>query len=292
MPTPNDGAAPRGGRERSTPRTWLVTGCSTGFGRELALELIERGEQVVVTARKPEAIEDIAAEAPDRTLAIALDVTKEDEIAAAVAATQARFGRIDILVNNAGWVLVGGVEEAADRDIRAIFDTNFFGAVAMMQAVLPVMRQQRSGHVINISSMAGIVGFPGMGYYCATKFALAGVSEALALEGAPLGIKVTIVEPGGHRTKAIMQALHAPKTIGEYESVASQRQRMQEIGGHEIGSARLAVQAIIAAADAEQPPLHLPLGADALTRVDQKIELLAAERDRWREVILSTQLPA
>jgi len=271
-------------------RTWLITGCSTGFGRELAREVLTRGECAVVTARRVEAVEDIIAAAPDRALALPLDVTQPDQIQAAVATADARFGRLDVLVNNAGWVLVGGVEEASDAEIRAQFDTNFFGAVAMTQAVLPHMRRRRAGHVINISSMGGISGGLGMAYYGATKFALAAVSESLAQEGAPLGIKVTIVEPGGHRTKAIAQASFAANAIADYGLVAEHRRRMAEAGGHEPGDARLAALAILAVADADDPPVHLPLGADALARLNRKLDLLTGDRDRWKELILSTAL--
>lgn len=271
-------------------RTWFITGCSTGFGRELALELLERGEQVVATARKPETISDIVRMAPERALALQLDVTQRDRMAAAVDAARTRFGRIDVLVNNAGWVLVGGMEEAADSEIRALFDTNFFGAVAMTQAVLPLMRQQRSGHVINISSMGGISGGLGMAYYGATKFALTAISESLAQEGRPLGIKVTIVEPGGHRTRAVTQARFAANAIDEYALIAEHRRRMAASAGHEPGDARLAARAIVAAADAEEPPLHLPLGADALARLNSKLDLVIADRDRWRDLILSTAM--
>ena len=270
-------------------RTWLITGCSTGFGRELALELIERGEQVVATARNPEAIADIVARAPDRVLGCRLDVTVQAQIDETVRAALDRFGRIDVLVNNAGYALVGGAEEVAPAEYRHLFDTNFFGLVAMTQAVLPAMRARRNGHIINISSMGGISGGLGMAFYGATKFALAGFSESLALDAGVLGIRVTIVEPGPHRTEALSQATFAAREISEYaETVGRFRSLVAKAARNEPGDARLAARAIITAADASHPPLHLPLGAEAIARLDRKIAALLADRDRWLQTSLST----
>ncbi|MGB3583685.1 MAG: SDR family NAD(P)-dependent oxidoreductase, partial [Roseiarcus sp.] len=175
---------------------WFITGCSTGFGRELSLILLKRGYRVVATARDKAKVEDIVAGNPKNGLALALDVDKQGQIDAAVKAAEARFGRIDVLVNNAGYGYLAAVEEGDDADIRAMFETNFFGLAAMTRAVLPIMRAQKSGAIVNISSVGGFIGFPGSGYYAATKFAVEGLSESLSKEVGPLGIKVIIVEPG------------------------------------------------------------------------------------------------
>lgn len=272
-------------------RTWFITGCSSGFGRELSLELVDRGEIVVATARRFDAIADLVALAPDRVIGLPVDVTNRESIDAAVEHAIDRFGRIDVLVNNAGYALVGGVEEVSDEEARAIFDTNFFGFIATTQAVLPVMRQQQRGHIINISSMGGISGGVGMAYYGATKFAMAGVSESLAQEVAPLGIKVTVVEPGGHQTKAIAGARVAARIIDDYAlSVGRHRAAMAQVAGNEPGDARLAARAIIAAVNADEPPLHIPLGADAVARLDRKLATLKEDRDRWLDLSLSTAM--
>src|SRR5271154_7403137 len=179
---------------------WLITGCSTGFGRELSLILLKRGYRVVATARDKSKVDDIVAGNPKNGLALALDVDKQGQIDAAVKAAEARFGRIDVLVNNAGYGYLAAVEEGDDADVRAMFETNFFGLAAMTRAVLPIMRAQKSGAIVNVSSMGGFIGFPGSGYYAATKFAVEGLSESLSKEVGPLGIKVIIVEPGPFRT--------------------------------------------------------------------------------------------
>ena len=179
---------------------WFITGCSTGFGRELSLILLKRGYRVVATARDKSKVEDIVAGNPKNGLALALDVDKQGQIDAAVKAAEARFGRIDVLVNNAGYGYLAAVEEGDDADIRAMFETNFFGLAAVTRAVLPIMRAQKSGAIVNISSVGGFIGFPGSGYYAATKFAVEGLSESLSKEVGPLGIKVIIVEPGPFRT--------------------------------------------------------------------------------------------
>jgi NAD(P)-dependent dehydrogenase (short-subunit alcohol dehydrogenase family) len=187
-------------RSRSEKPVWFITGCSTGFGRELAKILIARGYRVVATARDPQKIADLVADHAADTLALALDVEKQPQIEAAVKATTQKFGRIDVLVNNAGYGYLAAVEEGEDDDIRAMFETNVFGLAAMTRAVLPVMRAQKAGAIVNISSMGGFIGFPGSGYYAATKFAVEGLSESLSKEVGPLGIKVLIVEPGPFRT--------------------------------------------------------------------------------------------
>ena len=190
---------------------WFIIGCSTGFGRELSVILLERGYRVVVTARDKAKVDDIVEAHDKNGLALKLDVDKQDQIDAVVKAAEARFGRIDVLVNNAGYGYLAAVEEGDDSDVRAMFDTNFFGLAAMTRAVLPLMRAQKSGAIVNISSIGGFIGFPGSGYYAATKFAVEGLSEALSKEVAPFGIKVIIVEPGPFRTDWAGRSLKTPK---------------------------------------------------------------------------------
>ena len=190
---------------------WFITGCSTGFGRELAKVLIDRGYRVVATARDPRKIADLVEGHAVTALAVKLDVEKQPQIEAAVEAAKRKFGRIDVLVNNAGYGYLAAVEEGDDADVRAMFETNFFGLAAMTRAVLPLMRAQKSGAIVNISSMGGFIGFPGSGYYAATKFAVEGLSESLSKEIAPFGIKVLIVEPGPFRTDWAGRSLKTPK---------------------------------------------------------------------------------
>ncbi len=269
---------------------WFVTGCSTGFGRELARHTLALGYPTVVTARDPSAIADIAASASDKALAVTLDVTKRDSIDAAVAAAIARFGRIDVLVNNAGYGLEGAVEETSMAEIRHQYDVNVFGLIAVTQAVLPHMRAQHSGHVVNISSMGGLTTFPALTIYNSTKFAVEGLSQGLAYELAPLGIKVTAVAPGGFRTNwagASMQ--HTAQHITDYEATAGAgRAALVTRNGRQPGDPRKAAIAIVKAVEAESPPLHLLLGADALLHVGRKLGALQAEIAEWAPLSLST----
>jgi NAD(P)-dependent dehydrogenase (short-subunit alcohol dehydrogenase family) len=272
------------------PKVWLITGTSTGFGRELAQVLIERGQHVVATARKPETVRDLAEQAPERVLAVALDVTKSESIANALKAAIERFGRIDVLVNNAGYGQMGAIEELTEEEIRAQFETNVFGLIAVTQAVLPHMRQARSGHIVNISSMAGFRGVAGMGAYNASKFAVEGVSEALAHELSDVGVKVTIVEPGAFRTKwAAGGSLLQPKhLIAEYAKATAVRERISGYSGNQLGDPRRGAEAIIDAVNAEKPPLRLVLGADALTAVRAKLDAVRDEVTVWESVSLAT----
>jgi NAD(P)-dependent dehydrogenase (short-subunit alcohol dehydrogenase family) len=206
---------------------WFITGCSTGFGRALARYTLDRGYRVVVTARNPADVEDLAAGNQERALVLALDVTKSAQIAASVQAVEAKFGRIDVLVNNAGVGYFGAIEESDEAEVRRMFEINFWGLVNMTRAALPGMRARRSGHIVNISSMGGVRGAPAVGYYNATKFALEGLSEALAQETAPLGVKVLIVEPSGFRTDwAGRSANETQHRIADYDATAGERNRM------------------------------------------------------------------
>jgi NAD(P)-dependent dehydrogenase (short-subunit alcohol dehydrogenase family) len=253
---------------------WLITGCSTGFGRELSTILLKRGYRVVVTARDKTKVEDIVAGHDKNGLALALDVDKQDQIDAAVKAAEARFGRLDVLVNNAGYGYLAAVEEGDDADVRAMFDTNFFGLAAITRAVLPLMRAQKSGAIVNISSMGGFIGFPGSGYYAATKFAVEGLSESLSKEVAPLGIKVVVVEPGPFRTDWAGRSLKTPKQpIDAYaETAVARRRQIQGISGKQPGDPVRASEAIIATVESKNPPLRLPLGSFAYDAMGAELE--------------------
>jgi len=272
---------------------WFITGCSTGFGRELARYTLDRGHRVVVTARRPAEIADLAVGHEARALALQLDVTKPEEIAAAVAAAQAKFGRIDVLVNNAGIGYFGAVEESDDGEVRRMFEINFWGLANMTRAVLPGMRARRSGHIVNISSMGGIRGAPGVGYYNATKFALEGLSEALAQETAPLGIKVLVVEPSGFRTDWAGRSAHeTPRPIADYDSTAGARRRqIRSISGRQPGDPARAAAAIVQAVEAPDAPLRLMLGKDALAGGRGKIAAMKRDFDSWAAVSEGADFP-
>ena len=247
---------------QDTP-VWLVTGCSTGFGRALAQLVLRRGWRLVATARDKERVADLAEGAEDRVLAVQLDVSQPDQVAAAVAAAQKRFGRIDVLVNNAGYGYQSSIEEGEEAQIRAQFDANVFGLFAITREVLPLMRAQRSGHIINITSVAGLIGFPGSGYYAASKHAVEGFSDSLSAEVKPLGIKVTCVEPGPFRTDWAGRSLHqTPSRIADYQDTAGKRlAATKQQSGSQAGDPVRAGEAMIALTEMPEPPRHLPLGS-------------------------------
>jgi NAD(P)-dependent dehydrogenase (short-subunit alcohol dehydrogenase family) len=268
------------------PRVWLISGCSSGFGRALAQAALERGDRVVATARRPDTLADLAGE---RAIVVALDVTRPDDIDAAVRAALERFGRIDVLVNNAGYGSVGAVEEIDMDELRALVDTMFFGAVALTRAVLPHMRRQQSGAIVQISSQGGQLAFAGVGAYCAAKFALEGLSEALASEVASLGIRTLIVEPGQFRTGFGGARMHRSAEISAYaDTVGPTRAFLDGMDGTQPGDPRKAAAAIITALDAEEPPLRLALGADAVDAIRAKHERLRADLDRWETLSRDT----
>lgn len=264
---------------------WFITGCSTGFGRELALAVLARGWRAVVTARDPASVADIVEAAGGNAIALRLDVTRADQIEASVKAARAQFGRIDVLVNNAGFGYLSAVEEGEDAEVRTLFEANFFGAAAMIRAVLPGMRERRSGHVVNITSVGGLVGNPGSGYYAATKFALEGLGESLARETEGLGIKVIAVEPGPFRTDWAGRSLkQTQRSIGDYDAIAGRRRAgIAERSGQQDGDPARAVQVIIEAVQARHPPAHLVLGKAGLEAVRAKISALSADIDTWQE---------
>ena len=274
-------------------RVWFITGCSTGFGRELAKLVLEHGWCTVVTARNLQAIQDLSTGYDGRSLALKLDVTKEAQITEAVKQAEATFGGIDVLVNNAGYGYMAGVEEGEDEEVRAMFETNFFGLVNMARAVLPGMRQRRSGHIVNISSMGGFIGQASSGYYNATKFAVEGLSEALAKEVEPLGIKVVIVEPGPFRTDWAGRSLkQTGDGIEDYAKTAgTRRQAIASGSGKQPGDPVRGARAIIEAVQSTNPPLRLLLGRMALETARGKLELLRQDFDAWEKTSLGADFP-
>ena len=256
------------------PRVWFITGCSTGFGHELARQAIEHGYRTVVTARDPSALKGYAA--AENALVLQLDVTKPDQVAVAIAAAEEKFGWIDVLVNNAGIGYFAAVEESEEAEVRKMFEVNVFGTSRMIHAVLPGMRERRKGVIVNFSSIGGLRGFPAVGYYNATKFAVEGLSEALWQEVEPLGIKVMVVEPSGFRTDWAGRSADESKTqIDDYVATAGvARAQLREILGKQEGDPVRAVQAVIAAVESDQPPHHLLLGNAAFDGAMAKLDEL------------------
>jgi NAD(P)-dependent dehydrogenase (short-subunit alcohol dehydrogenase family) len=279
----------------STPKdnVWFITGCSTGFGRELAKQVLDRGYRAVVTARDPAKVEDIAAPHRDRALVLQLDVTDPVEVDAAAKSAEQRFGAIDVLVNNAGIGYFGAVEESDEAEVRRMFEINFFGLSHMTRAVLPGMRKRRKGHIVNISSIGGLRSFPSLAYYHATKYAVEGFSESLALEVAPLGIKVTIVEPSGFRTDwAGRSAAEATNRIPDYAPTAGKnRDDIRGYSGKQAGDPARAAAAIIAAVESPNPPLRLLLGKAALRGARGKLDLLKHDFDAWEKTTVAADFP-
>lgn len=274
----------------SNTKVWLITGSSTGFGRSLAEAVLEHGDRVVATARKPEQLNDLVEQYPETAKAFRLDVTNPQNISEVVDFALKTFGQIDVLINNAGYGTMGAIEEVSDEAIQRQFDTNVFGALKMMRAVLPAMRKQRSGHILNLSSVGGFVSFGSTGIYCATKFALEALSEALSKEVESLGIKVTIVEPGAFRTDFNGRSLAAPEQpIDDYAPITgSFLQWLQEMDGKQPGDPDKAAQAMIQVVESNNPPLRLALGVDAVSAIEAKLESVKTELDAWRQVSLDT----
>jgi len=277
----------------SNKPVWFITGCSTGFGRELARHTLSLGYPTVVTARNTKQVEDIVAGHEAHALVLPLDVTIPEQIAAAVDAAMKKFGRIDVLVNNAGVGYFGSFEESDLAAVRRMFDINIWGLTQMTRAVLPVMRKQRSGHIVNISSMGGIAAFPAVSFYNATKFGVEGLSESLAQEVAPLGIKVLIVEPGPFRTDwAGRSADEAPVAIADYDATAGARMRtMRGYSGKQPGDPQRAAAIIVETVESEDPPLRLLLGKVALSVARNKIESMKKDFDQHAAVSESADFP-
>lgn len=277
----------------SEKKVWFITGCSTGFGRELAKHLLENDYRVAVTARNTDKIRDLVEINKENALALELDVTDKAQIKDAVAKAEKHFGKIDVLVNNAGFGYFGAIEESEEREVRRMFEANFWGLAEMTRAVLPKMREQRNGAIVNISSIGGLVAFPGVGYYNATKFAVNGFSEALQKEVEPLGIKVIIVEPSGFRTDwAGRSANEAENTIEDYaETAGANKAAIRGYSGNQPGDPVRAAKAIVKAVESENPPKNLLLGRAALKNARLKLETLKEEFDAWAETSEAADFP-
>lgn len=274
-------------------QVWLITGCSSGFGREIALCALAAGARVAVTARQPEAVADICARYPDTSIALALDVTDGGQRESAVAATLGRFGHLDVLVNNAGYGYVAAVEEGEDAAVRAMFETNFFGALHMTLAVLPHFRERGAGRIINNSSQAGLMANPGTGYYSASKYALEGLMEALTREVVPLGIRVVSVQPGAFRTDWSGRSMQrSPRRMPEYaDTVGSRLDMIAAIDGKQPGDPRRAAQLFVQLATMDEPPPTLLLGRGMLESYRDKLRDIEARLDAWESATVSVDYP-
>lgn len=272
---------------------WFITGCSTGFGRELAKLVLERGWRAVVTARQVKSVQDIVKDHGDRALALALDVTDKANVQSVVAKAESVFGHIDVLVNNAGYGYLSSIEEGEDKKVRAQMETNFFGTLHTIQAALPMMRMRRKGHIVNYTSIGGLVGFAATGFYHASKFAVEGLSESLAIEVAPFGIKVLIVEPGPFRTDwAGRSIISTPVTIDGYrEIVGGRMEGTAARSGRQPGDPVRAGECVIKAVEAAQPYLRLLLGKPAYELAEQKLDNLKTNFEGWKELTFSADYP-
>ena len=275
-------------------KTWFITGASRGFGALIAKRVLEVGEHVVATARNPQTIVDSLGSHPN-LLALPLDVTNEPQTHEAAAAAVKRFGRIDVLLNNAGFGLLGAVEEATGEEVERLYRTNVFGLLSVSRAVLPQMRRQRCGHVLNMSSVGGYHGSVGFGVYCSTKFAVEGLSEALAAELKPLGIKVTIIEPGYFRSDFLdsQSPMVSPTSIDDYtETVGATRERARSVNHNQPGDPIKLAVAIVDLAGNPEAPLRLPFGSDTVAAIEAKNAFVASELAEWRSVSVSTDFDA
>ena len=272
---------------------WLITGCSTGIGREIARAALESGARVALTARDASRVQDLAQVYPAHSIALALDVTSQAQIDAAIAETESSFGRIDVLVNNAGYGYVAAVEEGEDAEVRTMFDTNFFGAVAMIKAALPGMRGRRSGYIVNVSSMTGLISNPGAVYYSASKFALESLSEGLAKEVAPFGIRVSVIEPGFFRTDWSGRSMkETGQSIDAYADTVGVRRRMiRDAHGEQSGDPRRVGDAVVMLSRLEKPPLRLLLGRDVYDAFREKLGSLQQSIAEWEAVTLDVEFP-
>jgi NAD(P)-dependent dehydrogenase (short-subunit alcohol dehydrogenase family) len=274
-------------------RTWFITGASTGFGRLLAEELLKRGERVAATARDTAKVDDLVQQYPRTAQALNLDVTKPKQITSAAQHAIQAFGHIDVLVNNAGYGVNGAIEEVSEEEFEHMFQTNIYGLIRTTRAFLPHFRERKSGHIINFSSVGGLIGSPGWGLYNTTKFAVEGFSEALAGEMKPLGVKVTVIEPGPFRTDFLGRSGKlAEREIADYAQTAGKaREYLKTQSGKQPGDPQKAIEAVIAVADADQPPLHLILGKPALNRFRDKLSGWQKEIAAWESVTTGADFP-
>ncbi|RKH08381.1 SDR family NAD(P)-dependent oxidoreductase [Corallococcus sp. CA047B] len=281
------------GASLESSRVWLITGSSRGLGRSFAEAVLAAGHRLVATARKPEQLAPLVERYGERVRAVALDVTKPEQARAAVKTAAEAFGRLDVVVNNAGYGDLASIEEMTDDAFRAQLDTNLFGVVNVTRAALPVLRAQRSGHIIQVSSVGGRLSTPGLGAYQAAKWAVGGFSEVLAKEVAPFGVKVTIVEPGGFRTDWAGASMTIPSIGPDYApTVGAVAEMVRARTGKEPGDPDRAAQVLLQVAALESPPLHLLLGSDAFGLASARLDALKAEDARWKHLSLSTDFPA
>ena len=271
-------------------RVWFITGSSTGFGRLLAEEALELGYKVVATARNPDDVKDLEEKFPVTALALELDVTKDSDVSASVKRAVDKFGTIDILVNNAGYGLGGGIEEPSMEQIQRQYDTNVFGVIRMMREVLPIMREKKSGLIMNLSSVVGVTSFASTGYYSSTKFAVESLSEALSKEVEHLGIKVNLVEPGGFRTDFAGRSFTQPENRIEDYVTSERIDAIGEYHNNQPGDPIKAVKAMIKIAEMENPPLRLPLGEDAVENMEEKLNGVLKNIEEMREIAVDTKV--
>jgi NAD(P)-dependent dehydrogenase (short-subunit alcohol dehydrogenase family) len=281
------------GKTAQNGKVWLITGASSGFGRLLAEYLCTLGATVIATARDVDKLSDFTLKYPGNSFILPLDVTKPASIAHAVADALAHTGHVDVLVNNAGYGVTGAVEEVAEREYMPMFETNVFGLIQLTQALLPQFRERRSGNIVNLSSIGGLIGSPGWGFYNATKFAVEGFSEALAGEMEPLGVHVTVVEPGPFRTDFLGRSgVLAKDVISDYQQTAGKaREYFKTQAGKQPGDPQRAVEAMVAAVSAEHPPRHLLLGKIALKRFRARLEQWNTELDAWESTTVGADYP-
>jgi short-subunit dehydrogenase len=277
----------------NSARTWFITGASTGFGRLLAEEVLKSGGKVIATARNLDKVIDLERKYPGKAKAFALDVTDYPQVTSVVAQSNASYGPVDVLVNNAGYGLAGAIEEVSEDEFMPMFNTNVFGLIKVTQAFLPYLRRQGRGHILNLSSIGGLVSTPGMGYYNATKYAVEGLSEALAQEVAPLGIHVTIIEPGPFRTDFLGRSIaQAAEIIPDYDKTAGNARRYAtDNNGKQKGDPLRAVHAMMQVVESPNPPLRLLLGNMALQRLRTKIDSLQKEVKTWESTTTGADFP-
>lgn len=270
-------------------KVWFITGSSRGLGRSLTEAVLAKGDQVVATARKPEQLNDLVAKYPSQILAVQLDVTQKSEVLKAVADAVAHFGKIDVLVNNAGFGITGATEAFTDEQVRSQLETNLYAPIEITRAVLPYMRKQRSGQILQVSSIGGRIGNAGISIYQAAKFGLSGFTEALAKEVAPLGIKVTSIEPGGFRTDWGGDSMTYADKVEGYETTVDWVREFLRTGGYvPTGDPAKAATAMINLVEHPAPPVHLVLGSDAIGLLKQADAVRQAEMEAWTPVSIST----
>jgi len=278
----------------SKNKVWFITGASSGLGLTLANELLSQGFKVVATARKPEVLNELVEKYPETARVVKLDVTNETDVKSAIQSAVSEFGQIDVVVNNAGYGLVGAIEETTDAQVKQQFDTNVFGALNVTREVLPILRKQKSGHIVNISSLVGFVAYPAFGIYSASKFALEGISEALAAEVAPHGIKTTVIDLGpfntGFSKKSV--ALGDNRLPAEYPITDEMLNAFAQFDGPTSNDPKKAAKIIVEAVESENPPFRLPIAPQTFEAIDAKIESVQKENAIWRERASQTAFDA